>query len=466
MSDLDLRVLKNVLSNKDIALEIVNTVDSKLFSSDIRSFVNSLYLYVNKYNDIPTVRILEEFTEKNVNDVLSKNISTMWNNIFNIESSLNELKPDLDKLRLRYSESEIITLQRDLSTLKSGNIDVDEVLSRLNKTQQSINEINTDTVYLNESVDKYTETFKNKFNYKRNNPDDGKGLMTKYSIIDFATNGLKDGDFFVVAGESGQGKSLLLQNIAAQVWMQDNMILNNEFTQGKNIIYFSLEMPYEDCFNRLISKMSGVPARSIENAKIKKDEASRVKECMDFMKKYPYKFTIVDMVDASAGDIETILRKSPIKYDAVFVDYLGIMTVQDSKNNEEADWQKQGIIAYELRRIARKFKIPVFSAVQINTKGSKENASAIGPAKISRSGQIITHLTHCIQIETRQNEHLYPDLVCHVIKNRKGPKMKMTFKKDLKCCNILDDNQNVEEGFLQYQSDISDDIEKYADLEF
>ena len=57
---------------------------------------------------------------------------------------------------------------------------------------------------------------------------------------------------------------------------QSNTIESNTFVPGKNIVYFSLEMPYENCFNRLLSSLSGVPYKKIENAKCNKEEISHL----------------------------------------------------------------------------------------------------------------------------------------------------------------------------------------------
>ncbi len=276
----------------------------------------------------------------------------------------------------------------------------------------------------------------------------------------------------IVAGESGFGKSLLLKNIAIQTWLQADSISNKiELTNGKNIIYFSLEMPYEDCFNRLISRLSGVPSRAIENAQLSREDFEKVKVCLDFIDKYPYKFKIVDITEACANDIESILLESGEEYDAIFIDYLGIMKTNDKTDDQ--DWLKQGIIAFETRAIARKYKVPMFSAVQLNRKAasgkSKDSSDNIGLSRLARSGTIATHATHVIQIENRDNEENRSDFIYHIIKNRKGPKGKGSLIKNLSCAtliDILERNESVEntdanqyDNYFKDQDDISEKIE-------
>jgi replicative DNA helicase len=220
-------------------------------------------------------------------------------------------------------------------------------------------------------------------------------------------------------------------------------------------------MPYEDCFNRLISRLSGVQSRKIENASLNKEEFAKVKKALDFIKNYPYEFRIVDMIGkTSANNIDTILSEYENKFDIIFVDYLGIM--ETNEKSDEADWMKQGVISYEVRSIARKYKLPIFSAVQLNRKAqNKDSSENIGLSRLARSGTIATHATHVIQIESRQSEEQYQDFLYHIIKNRKGPKGKGILYKNLACATLIDKPIEIDEtSFKDYNNDdISDELE-------
>lgn len=219
-------------------------------------------------------------------------------------------------------------------------------------------------------------------------------------------------------------------------------------------------MPYEDCFNRFISRLSGVQSRKIENASLDKEEFLKIKKCLDFINKYPYDFRIVDIANACANDLDAILNDCNEHFDAIFIDYLGIM--KTNEKNDEADWLKQGLIAYEVRGIGRKYSKPVFSAVQLNRKsGGKDKSSSdnIGLSRLARSGTIATHATHVIQIENRAAEENYPTFVYHIIKNRKGPKGKSTLIKNLACATLIDDRKEEDTTEFTDVDDISSKID-------
>lgn len=462
-TSLDLLILKILTTHKQYALEFVAECDARLFNPEVWNFANLLVNYIKNYKDIPTLRVLTEKINKGNNDKLIEHINKVWDSIQNIEYDEKEYKHDLEKLKKRFAEKQILSAKDTLSKYEPGTMDVNKALADMQKTIQNVKSLNQNKTFENINIKEYLPTFVEKFNLKKENPDLEVGIKTKYSFFDYATNGVKPADFILVAGESGFGKSLLLNNMAIQTWMQDNTIdQTTAFTPGKNIIYFSLEMPYEDCFNRLISRLSGVPSRSIENANLNRDEFNKVKKALDFIKRYPYNFKIVDVADACANDLENIYVNCEEKFDVVFIDYLGIMNTNEK--SDEADWLKQGTISYEVRAIARKYKLPIFSAVQLNRKAQgKDSSENIGLSRLARSGTIATHATHVLQIESRPEEHLHPDMVVHMIKNRKGPKGKGVLYKNLACATLIDKPIEVEENTVQFDSydptDISEEIE-------
>jgi replicative DNA helicase len=411
-------------------------------------------------------------TKGSANDKLIESLKKTWEVVEKTSADDKEYKHDLEKLKKRFGEKQLLAIKNQLAKLEPISMDIPKVLSDIQKTVQSIKSLDNHKAYESKNLRDYLPTFVDRFNAKKNNPEVDAGLMTKYSFLDFATNGLKGSDFLVIAGETGFGKSLFLNNIAIQVWLQDNKISfdgekidASKMTKGKDIIYFSLEMPYEDCFNRVLSRLSGVPSRKIENATYNKEEFKKIKACLDFIKDYPFNFKIVDIVDASANDIEAIIVDSEQKYDAIFIDYLGIM--ETNEKSEEQDWLKQGIISYETRRIARRHSVPIFSAVQLNRKGAGKEASEnnIGLHRLARSGTIATHCTHIIQIESRPNEERFPDFIYWLIKCRRGPRGKGILIKNLACATLLDktdetmaDDQALNDQF-QDQDDISEAME-------
>lgn len=466
---LDLAILKTLTTDKKQALDFVHHGDTKVFLPEVWNFANQVVSYLRTHKELPTLRVLTEKLGKN-NQKLAENIKTIWSELDKTTVNPSEYIHDLGKIKKRYAEKQLLTTSQSLAKLEPGSVDIEKAVSDLQKTVQTIKGLDRGKAYDSKSIKEYLPAFVERFNAKKNNPKLDRGLMSGYSALDFSTNGMKPSDFLLIAGETGFGKSLFLNNIAIQMWLQQNRISFDKpvsaanLTGGKDVIYFSLEMPYEDCFNRLISRLAGVPSRKIENADLTKEEFGRVKVCLDFIRDYPYSFKIVDIVDASANDIEAILNEMGEKFDAVFIDYLGIM--RPNMDSQEADWLKQGTIAYEVRSIARRYSLPILSAVQLNRKAAgKEAAESIGLSRLARSSSIATHCTHVIQIENRSNEEKHPDFLYHIIKARKGAKTKGSLVKDLACATLLEKEDQIDSpNYDQYFKDQSDISEAMEDL--
>jgi replicative DNA helicase len=219
-------------------------------------------------------------------------------------------------------------------------------------------------------------------------------------------------------------------------------------------------MPFKECLARLISRLAMVPSRKIENATLTKEEFGKVKEALDFINRYPNQFKIVDMADACADDIERILGDIDFSIDAVCIDYLGIMKPNGGMS-EDADWLRQGVVAYEVRAIGRKMDLPIFSVVQLNRKPAGKEVESVGLSRLARSGTIATHATCIMQIEDRTNEVAMPDMSITIIKNRNGLRGQFSLMKHLHCAYLQDVPfiPNDYDAYFPNVDDISEEID-------
>ena len=122
------------------------------------------------------------------------------------------------------------------------------------------------------------------------------GIKTGYAYLDKVTGGLRPGELFLIGGESGSGKSMLLMDLAIQIWMQSNKVgMTSNFKPGYDVMYFSLEMPLKPCRNRILARLSGAPTNMIRDAKLDEENVVNIKKALKFINKYPNTFEIVDM---------------------------------------------------------------------------------------------------------------------------------------------------------------------------
>jgi len=465
-NELDLAVLKHILTNKKHGLDFANESDPKLFSSEMWNFANLVVGYIRTYKDLPTLRVVVEKLEKGNNHKLLEHVHAVWTQLDQFQVNEREFKHDLGKLKKRYAERQLQEQRDKFMKMDWANVDVDKILNGLQSTVQNIKGLNQVRSYERKTLKEAVPIFRDEYNAKMENPKFDQGIRTGYSYFDFVTDGGRPGELILIGGESGGGKSMLLMNMALQMWMQENTLDTEEgkFAPGNDVLYFSLEMPFKPCLNRVLARLSGNPSKKIRNASLNPLEVDKVQKALRFIKRYPHQFEIVDIPrGATMENLEMIYEEAKTIYNPkiIVIDYLGLM---DYEGTDMEDWLKLGKIAEKVHEFARVHNCIVLSAVQLNRKGGAKEEDKIGLHRIGRSALIMQNANIAIQIETRANEKSYPDMKYHVIKNRDGELGHGILIKNLACGTLLD--QKSEEDPTTFEMRDPDDIsEKIALLD-
>lgn len=439
-NEIDLKILKIITSDNPKGLEFAYSYTPELFNENLHLFGNLFRKYTLAFKSIPTKNTMIEWCGAGYQEYLNE----VWDKLNNY-NDYNKVEYNyyLDKLKKKYIENILKQIQKYIvndknsADIKSKNIDL---------MMQKIRDVRSGKAFIHKTVEEHLEEFNNSQSAQDEHNIETK-IMCHYSGIDYAKDGFRPAEFFLVGGETGSGKSVTLCNIARQMWMQKNTIDMgpNDFEHGYNILFFSLEMPYEDCFSRFIAALSKIDERKIDNNNLDSEEKNRLQLAQKFIKEYPYQFDIVDVPRGlTAEKMEMHYNDALLKYQphVVIVDYLGCM---DLLSNDQ-DWLKMGILAGQLHEFGRYHKVVTGSAVQLTDvqRGSKTNikkksdAPLVGPHRIGRSSHILHQVNLYLQLESRYNEHLYGDMKYHIVKNRRGPLLSASLIKDLEKCMLVD----------------------------
>lgn len=454
--ELDLTILKGLVSDREKALSFVNeNPDGKLFSPDVWNFANLTLSYIRTYKDVPTLQAI--CLKLKGKESAIDSVKNIWNKLESTEYLSQEFAFNVDRMRERYQTREILSLKERLEDA-SG----EDAVGEIQRSLQNIKATKGINTFENKSVKEYLPIFAEKFKAKRDNPNLQTGIKTGFSFIDYATNSLQLQDMVLVAGGTGSGKSVLLNSLSVNIWMGQNKIDDTEFKDGHSCIFFSLEMPYHACYIRFLSCLAEVPSRNIENASLTKAEYDRVKKALDFIKNYPYEFRIIDLTDPSSNDLDAVINGLNKHYDLITVDYLNIMRSNSGK--EDSDHLTQGAISYELKNLGRKHDSIMLTGNQINRATGTEK---IGLHRISRAAQISTNCTLIMLLEDRENESRHSDMSIHIIKNRRGPQGAFKLLKNMACSSLKDIEIDKEGGDSEDQFTDLDDIScKMEDMDF
>jgi replicative DNA helicase len=461
--ELDLCILKTLVSDKNKAVEFVNDNEPKLFGREVWSFATHLYSYIKTYKNTPTLKGLLEKLPKNSNQALIDSTTAVWNAIDSFEYDNKNYPIDLEKLKKRFAVAQLSKLKDDFAKIDLSAVDIDKQISSLQKTAQDVKSLNKIKSYEKKTLKESVDYFKEQYVAKQEDPTYESGIKTHYSYLDHVTGGLRPGELILVGAESGGGKSLFLMNLAIQMWMQENTIYDATFKPGVDILYFSLEMPFGPCRDRVYGRLSQIPSKQIRKAKVSQEDVPRLKQTLKFMKNYPNEFEIIDMPrGATIHSIEAALEDAKLRFNpkVIVVDYLALM---DYDGPEQDDWLKLGKISESLHELARVHNIIVLSAVQLNrVKPSKDSEEKIGLHRVGRSAGIMANANVGLQIESRQNENSMVDMKIHLVKNRDGELGSFNLLKNLTNGTLLDISigEDILDSPFYNAEDISGEIER------
>lgn len=437
----DLRLLKTICNDPRLGLDFAATYSSDLFCGDTKEVAKAILDYIKTYKSSPTKRVLVDAHHKNY-DLVSK-IEEVFDQFDSIDFNIVEYQYDIDKLRQRYVDIKIADL-RDGFRYGDTN-DVEATVRMVERTLKDVAEVRSPAkkAFTQKSLKQHLPDFKQEYVARLSDPTLGKGIQTGYSYLDYITNGLRPAELLIIGAVTSAGKSMLLNNMAIQMWMQKNAITTQEqdFTQGYNVLYFSLEMPYEGCFRRTMARVADVPSYGLRDSTLSRSEADSVSTASRFINKYPFEFEIVDIprgVTVERIEERYLEAKSRFEPHIIVVDYLGLLSDPDAEGD---DWLKLGHIAGKLHEFARVHDVRVLTAVQLNRatlKKDQDPGELIGVHRFGRSSLIAHHANICIQIEDRPDEHLRGDFVYHVIKNRDGERGNHAITKKFSHCAIYD----------------------------
>tara|TARA_R100000084_G_scaffold99112_1_gene53405 strand:- start:824 stop:2182 length:1359 start_codon:yes stop_codon:yes gene_type:complete len=161
---------------------------------------------------------------------------------------------------------------------------------------------------------------------------------------------------------TGVAKSLFMCHVAA-----------NALTQGKNVLYITMEMAEERIAERIDANLLNVPIDQLEN--MSKDMFTR--KVNNLAKKTNGKLIIKEYPTGSAhsGHFRALLNELKLKRqfepDMIFIDYLNICASSRMKGMGGAinSYTYIKAIAEELRGLAVEFDLPIFSATQTTRSG-------------------------------------------------------------------------------------------------
>lgn len=418
--DYNLEFSSHILKNKDSLLYILgkkfnyNMLDfaTKGFSP-IRAVNYCIIQFYQSYNTAITLEQVEPFVTNicSVQDQVIP-ILTYFKKVFDYTPTTN-FSFLLDTIKKEYG----LYVIRDTLLSCTTSLDVQDLEGTVNKIQQGITKVDAlkDSEVVEGSLSNSLDEFYDKYK-KVQSGEIAVGLKTGFPTFDHLTGGLKNGELDIVMGGSNEGKSVFLLNVAHHL-----------YKEGKNVIYFSIELPKEQIIRRFLSLAANINIDRFRDGILTQAEDERFIKTMEEIKQRQNMLYIVDDPTCSAASIaakyEELSSKNHI--DIIIIDYLGIMKPKKSTGQK---WEDLGQIALDIRHIGRQYNIPVLTAMQVKQEAVKNSKNPVyNMTDMANSFMVIHHSDTVVSIKIKDPVSAMQglsviDMTANLVKVRDGQK--------------------------------------------
>lgn len=439
METTEVLILRNLIYNEEFARKTLPFIKSEYFI-DLQQQVlyDEIFTFITEYNSLPTKEALTIELEKRT-DLTEQSFLT-------ITSFLSELSNEhvditwLVKTTEQWCKDRAVYLAiRQCILIAEGNDS--------KYTKEAIPSILSDALavsfdshvghdYIDDAESRYDS-----YNIKEEKlPFD----LTYFNKI--TDGGLLPKTLTVLLASTGAGKSLTMCHFAASY-----------LTQGKNVLYITLEMSEEKIAQRIDANLLDINIK--EFSKISKsDFSSRLKRITDktqgklIVKEYP-------PVSAHSGHFRAFINELKLKKsfipDVIVVDYLNICASSRFKSNgQSSSYTIIKSIAEEIRSIAVEFNVPIISATQ-TVRGSI-SSSDLNLADTSESIGITHTVDYMFGLITTEELDSLNQILVKQLKNRYGsldPYRRFTIGIDRSKMRLYDVEQEAQEEIIQ-ESDL------------
>ena len=437
-------ILRNLFYNEDFTRKALPFIKSEFFTNHNESTLfGEINEFVNKYKNLPTKEtILVE---------LNKRKDLKEEELTEIKSIVNKLDNQEVELQWLLDTTEKFCKDRAVHNAVLEGI---QILDGKDKKQnpEAIPTILSNALAVsfdNHIGHDYIDDAEARFEFYHKKEKRFKFDLNYFNRI--TKGGVPSKTLNIALAGTGVGKSLFMCH-AASNWL----------TQGKNVLYITLEMAEEriaervdaNLFDVTIDDLHAMPKDMYDN-KVSKLQKKTIGQLI--IKEYP-------TASAHSGHFRALLNelslKKTFKPDVVFIDYLNICASSRFKGGNISSYFYIKAIAEELRGLAVEFDVPIFSATQTTRSGFtstdiglEDTAESFGlPATADFMFALISNdeLDQLNQLKVKQLKNRFgdPSMNRSFIIGVDRSKMRL-FDVEASAQNIVDSNQTEEEEQIE-----------------
>ena len=355
---IETQILSNLVTNEEYVRKTIPFLKSEYFTeTDDRIVYEKISQYVEKYNNPPSksALLIALQDDRKISEDIYVQCETLINSLNETETDQSWLVDETEKF---CKDKAVFNAIMDAIQIIDGT-DKDRSKDALPSLLSDALAVGFDNNVGHDYIENASERFDFYNRVEEKIPFD----LEFFNKI--TEGGLPNKTLNIALAGTGVGKSLFMCHMAAAC-----------ISQGKNVLYITLEMAEERIAERIDANMMNVPIQDLKDLpkKMFDDRVNKIKEKIDgklIIKEYP-------TASAHAGHFKALLQELKLKKsfspDIIFIDYLNICTSSRFRAGSSANsYTIIKSIAEELRGLAVEHDLPIVSATQ-TTRGGYDNS--------------------------------------------------------------------------------------------
>ena len=381
-----IKVLSSLLTHKEFLVNIHDVLSDEYFDNQAHKWViDEILKYYDKYHTTPSMEVLKVELKKCTNEILRVSIREQLKLAY--EASENDLE---------YVQEEFASFCKNQQLKKAllGSVDLlnagdyDSIRSLIDNALKSGQDKNIGHEYIKDVEDRYREDMR-------------VTIETPWERInDLLQGGLGGGDFGLIFGNPGGGKSWSLVALGGYA-----------VRLGYNVLHYTLELGEAYVGRRYDAFFSKIPVDTIIQNKEKIEEIIPELPGQLIIKEFPTGRATISTIEAHIQKV-TSLGITP---DMIIIDYVDLLSTKKRTVDRKGEIDD---IYTSTKGLARELNIPIWSVSQVNRAGAKDDIVEGDKAAGSYDKIMITDV--CISLSRKRKDKVNGTGRFHIMKNRYG----------------------------------------------
>lgn len=335
--DFQIKVISSLLTHKEFLSQIHEILSEEYFSNSAHKWIiREILNYYDEYNTTPTMEVLKIEIQKIPNEILEVSV---------IETLKKAYTASQDDLKYVQEEFSSFVKNQGVKRALLNSVDLlkeEDFESIKNVLHEALRA--GEVKDLGHIYEKDIET--------RYRADSRNVLPFPWKAFNNVTQGgYGDGDLVLLFGSPKSGKSWIAMIMAALL-----------VELGYNVVFYALELGESYVGKRFDSIFTGIAIDELEDNRPAVEAAVKKLKGKLVIKDYPPK-------RATLNTIEAHLDRLEMEVDAVFIDYLDLLSNPRHRADNKGDLDD---IYTSAKGLAKELQIPIISPSQANRAGNNQ----------------------------------------------------------------------------------------------